>query len=163
MVKTHSIKKYCHVFGRCCSSDFSVKLINLSSVKDLKQKVADQAPDLGQWLLAIKLLLEGELKIATVAQLVGHYRNSIKDWIKLFRDRGIEALLMRGEALERKSTMSVEAKAQPTEILRAGEFRTNFIYYQREKLGGRRARSKSHLRRACRAGNTRRLQNRECQ
>lgn len=106
-------------------------------------------------LLAIKLLLEGELEIAAVAHLVGRHRNSINDWIKLFRDGGIEALLKRGEGSGRKGQMTAEAKAELTEMLRAGEFRTagqaeawlkekhgiefgtNSIYYQLGKLGGR--------------------------
>ena len=106
-------------------------------------------------LLAIKLLLEGELDIAAVARLVGRHRNSINDWIKLFRNGGIEALLKRGEGSGRKGKMTAEAKAELTEKLKAGEFRTagqaeawlkekhhiefgtNSIYYQLGKLGGR--------------------------
>ena len=75
-------------------------------------------------LLAIKLLLEGELDIAAVARLVGRHRNSINDWIKLFRNGGIEALLKRGEGSGRKGKMTAEAKAELTEKLEAGEFRT---------------------------------------
>ena len=63
-------------------------------------------------LLAIKLLLEGELDIAAVARLVGRHRNSINDWIKLFRNGGIEALLKRGEGSGRKGKMTAEAKAE---------------------------------------------------
>ncbi len=106
-------------------------------------------------LLAIKLLLEGELDIAAVAHLVGRHRNSINDWIKLFRNSGIEALLKRGEGSGRKGKMTDEAKTELTEKLKAGEFRTagqaeawpkekhhiefgsNSIYYQLGKLGGR--------------------------
>ena len=75
-------------------------------------------------LLAIKLLLEGELDIAAVARLVGRHRNSINDWIKLFRNGGIEALLKRGEGSGRKGKMTAEAKAELTEKLKVGEFRT---------------------------------------
>ncbi|MDH4444391.1 MAG: helix-turn-helix domain-containing protein [Akkermansiaceae bacterium] len=88
-------------------------------------------------LLAIKLLLEGELDIAAVAHLVGRHRNSINDWIKLFRNSGIEALLKRGEGSGRKGKMTDEAKTELTEKLKAGEFRINSIYYQLGKLGGR--------------------------
>ncbi len=69
-------------------------------------------------LLAIKLLLEGELDIAAVAHLVGRHRNSINDWIKLFRNGGIEALLKRGEGSGRKGKMTAEAKAELTENLK---------------------------------------------
>jgi len=75
-------------------------------------------------LFAIKHLLEGELDIAAVAHMVGRHRNSINDWIRLFRKGGIEALLTRGEGSGRKGKMTVEAKADLTENLRAGEFRT---------------------------------------
>ena len=106
-------------------------------------------------LLAIKLLLEGELDIEAVAHLVGRHRNSINDWIKLFRNGGIEALLTRGEGSGRKGKMTAEASAELAEKLKVGEFRTagqaeawlkekhgiefgtNSIYYQLGKLGGR--------------------------
>lgn len=106
-------------------------------------------------LLALKLLLEGELDIAAVAHLVGRHRNSINDWIRLFRNGGIEALLTRGEGSGRKGKMTAEASVELTEKLKAGEFRTagqaeawlkekhgiefgtNSIYYQLGKLGGR--------------------------
>lgn len=106
-------------------------------------------------LLAIKLLLEGELGIEAVSNLVGRHRNSINDWIKLFRNGGIEALLKRGEGSGRKGKMTTEAKSELTEKLKVGEFRTagqaqawlkekhqiefgtNSIYYQLGKLGGR--------------------------
>ena len=106
-------------------------------------------------LLALKLLLEGELEITEVAKLLGRHRNSINDWIKLFRNGGIEALLKRGEGSGRKGKMTAEATAELTEKLRTGAFRTagqaeawlkeahgiefgtNSIYYQLGKLGGR--------------------------
>ena len=106
-------------------------------------------------LLAIKLLLEGELEIAEVAGLIGRHRNSLNDWIKLFRNGGIQALLTRGEGSGRKGKMTAAAKAELTEKLKAGEFRTagqaeawlkekhqiefgtHSIYYQLGKLGGR--------------------------
>ncbi len=106
-------------------------------------------------LLVIKLLLEGDSEIAAVAHLVGRHRNSINDWVKLFRNGGIEALLTRGEGSGKKGKMTAEAKAGLTEMLRAGEFRTagqaeawlkekhgiqfgtNSIYYHLGKLGGR--------------------------
>ncbi len=69
-------------------------------------------------LLALKLLLEGELDIAAVARLVGRHRNSINDWIKLFLNGGIEALLKRGEGSGRKGKMTAEAKAELTENLK---------------------------------------------
>ena len=106
-------------------------------------------------LLAIKLLLEGELQIAEVARLLGRHRNSINDWIKIFRNGGIEALLTRGEGSGTKGKMTADAKAQLSEKLRIGEFLPagqaeawlkekhhiefgkNSIYYQLGKLGGR--------------------------
>ena len=106
-------------------------------------------------LLVIKLLLEGELPITEVARLVGRHRNSINDWLKLFRTGGVEALLTRGEGSGRKGKMTAVATSELTEKLRAGEFRTagqaeawlkeahqiefgtNSIYYQLGKLGGR--------------------------
>ncbi len=127
----------------------------------------NEAPEIGKkyrdeatgWkkerLLAIKLLLEGDLSIAEVASVVERHRNSINDWIKLFRNGGIEALLTRGNSGGRKGKMTEEAKIGLTERLRAGEFRTagqaeawlkehhhiefgtNSIYYQLGKLGGR--------------------------
>ena len=100
-------------------------------------------------------MLEGELDIVAVARLVRCHRNSINDWIELFRNGGVEALLKRGEDSGRKGKMTAEIKAELTEKLKAGEFRTagqaeaklkekhpfefgtNSIYYQLGKLGGR--------------------------
>ena len=69
-------------------------------------------------------MLEGELDIVAVARLVRRHRNSINDWIKLFRNGGVEALLKRGEDSGRKGKMTAEIKADLTEKLKAGEFRT---------------------------------------
>lgn len=106
-------------------------------------------------LLAIKLLLEGEFNIEAVARIIGCHRNSINDWIKRFRNGGIQALLKRGEGSGRKGKMTDQAKAELTEKLKVGAFRTagqvevwlkeehgiefgkNSIYYHLGKLGGR--------------------------
>ena len=87
--------------------------------------------------------------------MVRRHRNSINDWIKLFQNGGVEALLKRGEGSGRKGKMTAEIKAELTEKLKAGEFRTagqaeawlkekrqiefgtNSFYYQLGKLGGR--------------------------
>ena len=55
---------------------------------------------------------------------MGRYRNSINDWIKFFRNGGMEAHLKRSEGLERKGKMTVEAKAELTEKLKTEEFRS---------------------------------------
>ena len=107
-------------------------------------------------LLAMKLLLEGELEIAEVATIVGRHRNSIGDWLKIFRSGGIEALLTtQRKNSGRKGKMTLAAQAGLTEKLKEGAFRTagqaeawlkeihgiefknSGIYYQLGKLGGR--------------------------
>ncbi len=99
--------------------------------------------------------------------MVRRHRNSINDWIELFRNGGVEALLKRGEGSGRKGKMTAEIKADLTEKLKAGEFRTagqaeawlkekhqiefgtNSISYQLGKLEGRlKVASPSHLKKA---------------
>jgi transposase len=106
-------------------------------------------------LLAIKLLLDGNMTIEQVAKRVGRHRNSINDWIKLFRAGGLTRLLTRGQGRGRIGKMTEKAKIELAEKLKAGVFRTarqaaawlkeehgielksNSIYYQLGKLKGR--------------------------
>ena len=78
-------------------------------------------------LLAMKLLLEGELDITAVAKLIGRHRNSINDWLRLFRNGGLQTLqtlLTRGKSLGPKGKMTPEARTELTEKLKEGAFRT---------------------------------------
>ena len=72
----------------------------------------------------MKLLLEGELDITAVAKLIGRHRNSINDWLRLFRNGGLQTLLTRGKSSGPKGKMTPEARTELTEKLKEGAFRT---------------------------------------
>ena len=112
-----------------------------------------------QWrkerLQAIKLLLETEMSYAEVSSIVGKVPSVVKDWTKLFREGGLDALLVRGNGGGRKPLMEKHVQEELIEKLRAGTFRTagqishwlkeehqleygkGSIYYVLGKLGGR--------------------------
>ena len=106
-------------------------------------------------LQVIKLLLETEKSDQEVADIVGKARSCIQSWTKLFREGGLESLLVRGNGGGRKSRMSDATKEAMVEKLKQGEFRTakqfqkwlsedhqvelseKGVYYHLGKLGGR--------------------------
>ena len=106
-------------------------------------------------LQVIKLLLETEKSDQEVADIVGKARSCIQSWTKLFREGGLESLLVRGNGGGRKSRMSDATKEAMVEKLKQGEFRTakqfqkwlsedhqvelseKGVYYHLGKIGGR--------------------------
>ena len=106
-------------------------------------------------LQVIKLLLETEKSDQEVADIVGKARSCIQSWTKLFREGGLESLLVRGNGGGRKSRMNDATKEAMVEKLKQGEFRTakqfqkwlsedhqvelseKGVYYHLGKLGGR--------------------------
>jgi len=106
-------------------------------------------------LQVIKLLLETDKTHQEVADIVGRARSRVQVWASLFREGGIDGLLVRGNGGGRKSRMKQETKEAFIEKLRLGEFRTakqfqkwlledhqvelseKGVYYHLGKLGGR--------------------------
>ena len=106
-------------------------------------------------LQSIKLLIETELSYAEVAEIVGKDPSSIKKWAAIFRQGGLELLLVRGNGGGRKAKMPADVKEALMTQLEAGRFRTagqiehwlkeehqleygkGSIYYVLGKLGGR--------------------------
>lgn len=106
-------------------------------------------------LQAIKLLLETEMSYIEIASIIGKDPSRIKAWSRLFREDGLDALLVRGNGGGRKPLMATHVQEELTEKLRAGTFRTagqilhwlkqehqleygkGSIYYVLGKLGGR--------------------------
>lgn len=105
-------------------------------------------------LQVIKLLLETSQTEVEVAKIVGRSRSIVQKWSKLFREGGIQALLIRGNGGGRKSRLSESVKGEMIQKLKSGSFRTakqfqkwlhdehqinlseKCIYYHLGKLGG---------------------------
>lgn len=106
-------------------------------------------------LQTIKLFLETDKTDQEVADIVGRCRSRVQVWAKLFREGGIEGLLVRGNGGGRKSRINQAAKEAMIEKLKQGAFRTakqfqkwlseehqvelseKGVYYHLGKLGGR--------------------------
>lgn len=106
-------------------------------------------------LQTLKLLLETSLSYAEVAEIVGKAPSSVKKWAAMFREGGLDQLLVRGNGGGRKPKMSAEVREALLEQLKDGRFRTagqiqhwlaeehklqygkGSIYYALGKLGGR--------------------------
>jgi len=106
-------------------------------------------------LQTLKLLLETELSYAEVAEIVGKDPSSVTKWARMFRQGGLDLLLIRGNGGGRNPKMSLKVEQALVEQLKAGRFRTagqierwlrdehqleygkGSIYYALGKLGGR--------------------------
>jgi transposase len=75
-------------------------------------------------LLAVKLGLEGELDLETIAKQVGRARASIQLWFKAYREGGVALLLKKGKGIGPKPWVSGEIATQMSEKLAAGQWRT---------------------------------------
>ena len=106
-------------------------------------------------LQTLNLLLETDHSYQGVAEIVGRHPSRIKAWARMFRENGLDGLLIRGNGGGRKPLIKKGVEDELVEKLRVGSFRTagqiehwlqqehnltygkGSIYYVLGKLGGR--------------------------
>ena len=75
-------------------------------------------------LIAVKLGMEGKLKLQEIADTLGRSRATIQTWFNLFRDQGIERLCRRSTAnMGRPSKLTPHAQKQLHKKIAKGSFR----------------------------------------
>jgi Transposase and inactivated derivatives len=101
------------------------KLDRLGQADDVLQRLKNEPPGLArERLLAVKLGIEGDLKLQQIAETVGRSRATIQTWFDLFRDEGIERLCRRSNApTGRPSQLTPTAKHELKKKLAKGSFR----------------------------------------
>lgn len=113
------------------------KLDKLGQSDEVLERLKTEPPGLSrERLTAIKLGLEGELKLQEIADALGRSRATIQTWFDLFRNEGVERLCRRcSDEAGRPSKLTDEAAKQLRKKIAKGSFRR--IDDAREWLGRR--------------------------
>ena len=101
------------------------KLDRLEQADEVLQRLRNEPPGLArERLLAVKLGIEGDLKLQEIADAVGRSRATIQTWFDLFRSEGLDRLCRRSEApVGRPSQLTPIAERELKKKLAKGSFR----------------------------------------
>ena len=101
------------------------KLDRLGQADEVIERLRQEPPGLArERLLAVKLGIEGELKLQQIADTTGRSRATIQTWFDLFRSGGIERLCRRSNApTGRPSQLTAVAERELKKKLAKGSFR----------------------------------------
>jgi len=102
-----------------------VKLDRLDQADKVLKRLQNEPPGLArERLLAVKLGLEGELKLQEIAATIGRSRATIQTWFDLFRNEGIERLCRRSNARTGRPTeLTATAQKELRKKIAKGSFR----------------------------------------
>lgn len=101
------------------------KLDQLGQADQVLKRLKTEPPGLArERLTAVKLGLEGELKLQEIADTLGRSRATIQTWFDLFRNEGIERLCGRATAnVGRPSQLTPHVRKQLQKKISKGSFR----------------------------------------
>lgn len=102
-----------------------VKLDQLNQAEEVLERLKTEPPGLArERLVAVKLGIEGELKLQEIAETIGRSRATIQTWFDLFRDEGIERLCRRSNASTGRPTrLTPTAEKELRKKIAKGSFR----------------------------------------
>lgn len=101
------------------------KLDRFNQADEVLERLKTEPPGLArERLVAVKLGLEGELKLQEIAETIGRSRATIQTWFDLFRDEGIERLCRRSNASTGRPTrLTPTAEKELRKKIAKGSFR----------------------------------------